>query len=76
LIHREFKPAEKPENVPAFFINALISLCVTFSPKDLIIRANSLSVTIPSLSPSNKQKHSLNPKQNSNRITENNGYGK
>ena len=45
---------------PAFFINAAISTCVIFSPKDLIINASSFSVIMPSLSPSNREKHSLN----------------
>ena len=47
-------------HLPAFFINAAISTWVMFSPNDLIISPNSFSVTIPSLSPSNKLKHSLN----------------
>ena len=63
VLYWVFKTVENHADLPAFFINAVISLCVIFSPKDLIIRANSLSVTIPSLSPSNREKHSLNSTQ-------------
>ena len=47
-------------NLPSLVINSSISKWVIFSPKDLIIRPSSFSVTMPSLSPSNRLKHSLN----------------
>lgn len=46
--------------LPAFFISAAISTCVIFSPKDRMVSASSCSVIMPSLSPSNSEKHSLN----------------